>query len=153
MGIPSVFLNWKPRESNAEPKMEKRKRTIYWVATVWLAAGMLGTGLQQLLHSPMEEALAPPGTHGMTVLGYPAYLLTIIGIWKLLGVVMLFIPRTPLLKEWAYAGFFFLLSGAILSHIAVGHGVAELFPAGLLVVMLVFSWWQRPKDKKCLAIH
>lgn len=132
--------------------MDKRKKIIYWVATVWLAAGMLGTGIQQILHSPMEEALAPPGTHGMAALGYPTYLLTIIGIWKLLGVLALFIPRTPLIKEWAYAGFFFLLSGALFSHSAVGHGLAELFPAGLLLVMLGLSWWLRPKDKKSISV-
>ncbi len=130
--------------------MSKRNKIIYWVATIWLAAGMLGSGIQQLLHSPMQEALAPPGTHGMAVLGYPEYLLTLIGIWKLLGVVALFLPRTPLLKEWAYAGFFFLLTGALFSHVAVGHGAAELFPAALLLVMLALSWWLRPADKKCV---
>ncbi len=129
--------------------MSKRNRIIHWVSTVWLALGMAATGLQQLMHRPLQEALAPPGTYGMAALGYPAYLLTLIGIWKLLGVVVLFVPRTPLLKEWAYAGFFFLLTGALFSHIAVGHGTAELFPAGLLLVMLGLSWWSRPASKKC----
>lgn len=134
------------------PNMTKRRNVIYWIATVWLALGMTATGVQQIMHMPIEKALAPPGTHGMEALGYPAYLLTIIGIWKLIGVVVLLIPRTPLLKEWAYAGFFFLLSGALFSHSAVGHGLAELFPAGLLLVMLGLSWWLRPKDKKCMTV-
>lgn len=129
--------------------MSKRNIIIYRIATVWLALGMVATGIQQLMHLPIEEALAPPGTHGMAALGYPAYLLTLIGIWKLIGTVVLFLPRTPLLKEWAYAGFFFLLTGALFSHIAVEHSAAELFPAGLLLVMLVLSWWLRPQDKKC----
>lgn len=128
--------------------MSKRNKIIYWIATVWLALGMAATGVQQLMHLPIEEALAPPGGHGMAALGYPAYLLTLIGIWKLLGVVALFLPRTPLLKEWAYAGFFFLLTGALFSHVAVGHGAAELFPAALLLALLVLSWWLRPADKQ-----
>jgi hypothetical protein len=131
--------------------MSKRNRIIYWVATVWLSLGMVATGVQQLMHLPIEEALAPPGTHGMAALGYPAYLLTLLGIWKLLGVVVLFLPRTAMQKEWAYAGFFFLLTGALFSHIAVGHGAAELFPAGLLLVMLVLSWSLRPADRKTNA--
>ena len=128
--------------------MEKRKRIIYWIATIWLCLGMVATGVQQLMHLPLEEALAPPGAHGMSALGYPAYLLTIIGIWKLLGTLALLIPARPVLKEWAYAGFFFLLTGALFSHLSVGHGAAELFPAGLLLVMLGLSWWLRPVGKR-----
>jgi hypothetical protein len=112
---------------------------------------MVATGIQQLMHLPLDEALAPPGTHGMAQLGYPAYLLTLIGTWKLLGVVVLFLPRTPQLKEWAYAGFFYLLSGALFSHIAAGHGGTELIPAGLLLAMLALSWYLRPAEKKVAA--
>lgn len=133
--------------------MSKRNTIIYWVATVWLALGMAATGVQQLMHSPMDEALAPPGTHGMAQLGFPAYVLTLIGLWKLLGVIALFLPRAPLLKEWTYAGFFFLLTGALFAHIALDHGVMELVPAGLLVVLLVISWYLRPAEKKITAAN
>ena len=76
--------------------MKKRNKIIYWVSTVWLALGMLATGIQQLMKAQLEEALAPPGVYGIKQLGYPVYFLTIIGIWKILGVVALLIPKFPL---------------------------------------------------------
>jgi len=72
-------------------------------------------------------------------LGYPVYLVTILGVWKILGVVALLIPKFPLLKEWAYAGSFFIMSGAIFSHIAVGDTMKELFPSLLLLILTVIS--------------
>lgn len=131
--------------------MSKRNRIIYWIATVWLCLGMAATGTQQLLHMQVEEALAPPGVYGMTALGYPVYFLTVIGFWKILGVVALLVPRIPLIKEWAYAGFFFLLTGALYSHIATDHGTAELIPSLLLLALLVISWYLRPADRKVAA--
>jgi hypothetical protein len=58
------------------------------------------------------------------------------------------VPRFPLLKEWAYAGFFFLTTGAVFSHLAVGHAAAELFPGSLLLVLTVISWYFRPADRR-----
>jgi hypothetical protein len=81
-------------------------------------------------------------------LGYPAYFLTIIGVWKLLGVVAVLILKFKLLKEWAYAGFFFLLSGAIISHLAVGDAALELFGPALLLFLTVMSWYFRPADRR-----
>ncbi len=131
--------------------MTKRNKIIYWIATAWLALGMLATGVQQLLKMEVEGALAPPGVYGITKLGYPVYFLTIIAVWKILGVVALLIPKFPLLKEWAYAGFFFLLTGAAYSHIAVGHSAGELFPSLVLLVMVVLSWYFRPADRKTIS--
>ena len=128
--------------------MKKRSKIIYWISTVWLALGMLATGIQQVMKVQLEEALAPPGVYGIKELGYPLYFLTIIGIWKILGVVALLIPKFPLVKEWAYAGVFFLLTGAIFSHLAVGHPGGELFPAGLLLILTIVSWYFRPADRK-----
>ena len=128
--------------------MPKRNTIIYWIATLWLASGMLATGVLQLLRMKAEGAVAPPGVEGIIHLGYPIYLLTIIGIWKILGVAALLIPKSPLLKEWAYAGFFFLMSGAIFSHIAVGDPAKEIFPSLLLLVLTVVSWYFRPSSRK-----
>ena len=133
--------------------MTKRNNVIYWIATAWLASGMLSTGLLQLFRAKAEGALAPPGVYGITHLGYPIYFLTILGVWKILGVAALFIPKTPLLKEWAYAGFFFLMSGAIFSHIAVGDPLKELFPSLLLLILTVVSWYFRPVDRKIVAAN
>jgi uncharacterized membrane protein YphA (DoxX/SURF4 family) len=128
--------------------MTKRNKIIYWISTIWLASGMLSTGTLQLFKVKAEGALAPPGVYGIRHLGYPVYFLTILGIWKISGVVALLIPRFPLLKEWAYAGFFFVMSGAIISHIAVGDSMSEIFPSLLLLILTVVSWYFRPENRK-----
>ena len=133
--------------------MTKRNRIIYWISTIWLALGMLATGTLQLLKVQAEGAVAPPGVDGIIQLGYPVYFLTILGVWKILGVVALLIPKFPLLKEWAYAGFFFIMSGAIFSHIASGNAVNEIFPSLLLLVLTVVSWYFRPADRKIPAFR
>lgn len=126
--------------------MTKRNKIIYWIATIWLALGMLSTGIVQLLREKSETDL-------MTDLGYPVYFLTMLGIWKILGVVAVLIPRFPLLKEWTYAGFFFSMSGAIFSHIASGSPISQVFPPLLLLTLTVVSWYFRPADRRLISIH
>jgi hypothetical protein len=121
--------------------MTKRNIIIYWVATLWLALGMTSTGVVQLIK--MKEEVAK-----MTQLGYPTYFLTILGVWKILGVIAILIPKYPLIKEWAYAGFFFAMSGATISHICIGHPAAEIFPSILLLVLTIVSWYFRPAERK-----
>jgi uncharacterized membrane protein YphA (DoxX/SURF4 family) len=123
--------------------MTRRNKIIYWVATIWLSLGMVSTGIVQLI--PMEEEVQK-----MQALGYPLFFLTIIGVWKLLGVVAILIPRFPLVKEWAYAGFFFLMSGAILTHLAVGDNAVEYFGPSLLLILTIFSWYLRPGERKII---
>ncbi|TKC09199.1 DoxX family protein [Pedobacter frigoris] len=121
--------------------MTKTQKIIYWVATVWLALGMLSTGIVQLIKMKEEADM-------ITKLGYPLYFLTILGVWKILGVVAILVPKFPLLKEWTYAGFFFTMSGAIFSHLAVGDGVKEFFGPALLLVLTFVSWYFRPAERK-----
>lgn len=121
--------------------MTKRNKIIYWVATIWLSLGMVSTGLVQIIQTE-EEA------QKMNTLGYPMYFLTIIGVWKLLGVAAILVPKIPLVKEWAYAGFFFLLSGAVITHLAVWDGAVEYFGPSLLLVLTVVSWYFRPDERK-----
>ncbi|MEX2602133.1 MAG: DoxX family protein [Balneolaceae bacterium] len=128
--------------------MTKTQKIIYWVATVVLVFGLLASGIQQLLRLEVEGALAPPFAWGIVKLGYPVYVLTILGMWKLLGAVAIVIPKYPLLKEWAYAGIFFLFSGALFSHYASGHIWLEFIPATTLLMMTILSWYFRPADKK-----
>ena len=132
--------------------MTKRNKIIYWISTLWLALGMLSTGTLQLFKAKAEGAVAPPGVYGITHLGYPVYFLTILGIWKILGVVAVLMPKFPLLKEWAYAGFFFVMSGAVFSHIASGDSVTQNIPALLLLILTVTSWYFRPADKKIISV-
>ncbi|MGH9876669.1 MAG: DoxX family protein [Nitrososphaerales archaeon] len=126
--------------------MTKRNKIIYWIATVWLALGMLSSGIVQLFNVKEEVEF-------ILQLGYPSYFLTILGIWKILGVVAVLIPKYPLLKEWAYAGFFFAMSGAFFSHIASGSSVSDIFPPLLLLILTVVSWYFRPADKKVIAYN
>lgn len=126
--------------------MTKRNKIIYWIATIWLALGMLSTGIVQLIK--MEEEVAV-----ITQLGYPVYFLTILGAWKVLGVITVLIPGFPLLKEWAYAGFFFAMSGAIFSHIASGDLMPEIFGPLLLLVLTAVSWYFRPASRKVASVN
>ena len=126
--------------------MKKRNKIIYWIATIWLALGMLSTGIVQLFKVKGEIDF-------IINLGYPGYFLTILGIWKILGVVAVLIPKFPLLKEWAYAGFFFAMSGAVFSHIASGNSVNEIFPPLLLLILTAVSWYFRPADRKISSVN
>jgi hypothetical protein len=121
--------------------MEKRNKIIYWITTIFLSIGMTAGGIQQLLQIG--------GYNGIVIaLGYPLYLLIIIGAWKILGVITILAPGFRLLKEWAYAGFFFVLSGAFISHLVVGQAFAEAVPSLILLVATVLSWYFRPADRK-----
>ncbi len=121
--------------------MKKRNNIIYWVSTIWLSLGMISTGIVQLIH--MEDEV-----NKMAALGYPAYFLTIIGLWKLAGVVAILVPGFPVVKEWAYAGFFFITTGAIFTHAAVGDEPVEFFGPFLLLVLTIVSWFFRPANRR-----
>ena len=127
--------------------MTRTKKIIYWIATIWLALGIVSSGLVQLFRGQAGQG----GLEMVTHLGYPAYILTILGVWKMLGVVAVLVPKFPLLKEWAYAGFFFTMTGAIFSHIAVGDPVTATLPALLLLVLTVVSWYFRPESRKTIS--
>ncbi|MEO8764636.1 MAG: DoxX family protein [Ginsengibacter sp.] len=99
--------------------MTRRNKIIYWIATAWLALGMTSTGIVQLIKMDEEVKL-------FSHLGYPVYLLIILGVWKILGVIAVLVPKFPLLKEWAYAGFFFVMSGAVISHLVSEDAAKEL---------------------------
>ena len=125
---------------------EKRNKIIYWISTIWLALGMTSTGIVQLLKLKEEADV-------FTHLGYPLYFLTMLGAWKILGVIAVLIPKFPLLKEWAYAGFFFAMSGAVFSHLASADAPKELFGPVLLLILTSVSWYFRPANKKISLIN
>jgi uncharacterized membrane protein YphA (DoxX/SURF4 family) len=112
----------------------KTTKIIYWTSTVLFAAVFALTGTLYLIHNPqMVTKLA--------LLGYPPYMLAILGTAKVLGAIALVVPRFPRLKEWAYAGFVFDFLGAIWSHVAV-QGVGRsalvvLVPLALVVISYV----------------
>src|SRR5690242_2709808 len=126
--------------------MTKRNKIIYWIATGWLALGMLSTGIVQLIKMKEEVDM-------MIRLGYPLYFLTIIAVWKILGVIAILVPKFPILKEWAYAGFFFVMTGAVISHLAIGDEAKELFGPILLLVLTAVSWYFRPAGRKPISVN
>ena len=114
--------------------MKRRSKTIYWVATGWLSLGMISTGMVQLLRVDEE-------VQKMTQLGYPVYLLTLLGVWKMLGVAAVLVSKFPLIKEWAYAGFFFDFILAASAHININDGeqMASIVATVLLIVSYIFG--------------
>ena len=124
---------------------EKRNKIIYWIFTLWLSLGMVSTGIVQLMQTKEE-------TDMFTHLGFPLYLLTFLGASKMLGTIVVLIPGFSLLKEWAYAGFFFMMSGAVASHIIMGDPMNETFPPVLLLMLTMISWYFRPANRKLVTV-
>jgi hypothetical protein len=122
-----------------------RARTIaYWTTTILVAMPIGSGGVSQI-----AQYLANP--HGVVpVLAYPMYFFAILGVWKVLGAIAILVPRFARLKEWAYAGIFFDLTGAAASCAAVGgygaygfHVIAPLILTGFMVA----SWALRPQSR------
>lgn len=120
--------------------MTKRNKIIYWTSTLLLSFAMLGGGIGQLFRAQTNVDV-------IIHLGYPIYFLSILGTWKILGVIALLIPKYPLLKEWAYAGFFFAMTAAAISHIARGDYFAFIVPV-VISLLIYLSWSFRPSDRK-----
>jgi uncharacterized membrane protein YphA (DoxX/SURF4 family) len=123
-------------------KAERTRAIVYWVATALLVFELVLGGIWDVLRVPHVRVV-------IERLGYPLYFLVILGVWKLLGAVALVIPRFPRLKEWAYAGVVFNLTGALVSHVASGD--IEPGPMSYLVVMVgitATSWSLRPPSRR-----
>jgi len=119
----------------------RSRPVLFWLVTGLLAFGMLAGGAAQLLRARFN-------VDGLLHLGYPLYLLTMVGAWKLAGIVVILLPGWRLAKEWAYAGFFFLLTGAAASHLASGNGLGGALPSLLFVCLTVASWFLRPASRR-----
>lgn len=120
---------------------QKSKTTWYWIITGILSFCLFSGGLAQ--------ALQVQGVvQGFKPLGYPAYFISIIGIWKMLGIIAILIPGFKLLKEWAYAGLFFTMTGAVISHIASNDIHAQIVAPVVFSIFTVLSWYLRPGDRK-----
>src|SRR5882757_6685100 len=122
--------------------MEKRNLAIYWTATVLMSVGMFGSGFAQITHAKQMVDLVVP-------LGYPLYILYIIGVWKILGITAILVPGFKLLKEWAYAGFFFVMTGALISHLASGdYSIKGIIGPFMQTIFIILSWYFRPANRK-----
>ena len=117
----------------------------YWVTTALVVFELAMGGVWDVLRVPQVRSL-------IERLGYPQYFLIILGIWKLLGAVALVIPRFPRLKEWAYAGVFFDLTGAVASQWAAGLVEAGTMAYPILMTgVAVASWALRPPSRRLRA--
>jgi len=116
--------------TNNTLRTTKTKKALYWASTGFAAAALAGIGAADLAQVPDVSA-------GLAHLGYPPYFATIIGVWKLLAVAAILAPGMPRLKEWAYAGLFFTLTGAAMSHVISGDALQVVaFPLVILGIVV-----------------
>ena len=118
----------------------KARKVGYWVSTALLAAAFLFGGVVDISRSPQVA-------EGLAHLGYPLYFAVFLGAWKVLGALAIVAPGLPRLKEWAYAGIVFDLSGAFFSHAAVGDGADKLLAPVVFLALAVASWALRPDSR------
>jgi hypothetical protein len=122
------------------------KRTIgYWVVTALFAIPFLIGGV-------MDFLMTPEAVEIFSHLGYPAYFGKILGVWKVLGALVVLAPGFPLLKEWAYAGMFFDLTGASISHAASGDPVGQVLTPLVIAGLLIASWKLRPPSRRLAMV-
>jgi hypothetical protein len=119
----------------------------YWVATPLIAVETFVGGITDLVHRGTELVAGPPVVGVVTHLGYPVYILTILGIWRLLGAIVIVVPGLPRLKEWAYAGVFFELTGAAASYVLHGEIASDLAAPLILAALAMISWALRPEGR------
>ncbi len=113
----------------------------YWVATTVAAAAFVIPGIGNLVHTSQIA-------RDMARLGYPEYFLTVLGTWKVLGAIAITVPGFPRLKEWAYAGMMFDLSGAAVSRAVSGDGAGGVLPPLAIALVVLASWALRPESRQ-----
>ena len=122
----------------------KAKYITYWIATL-LVCGFMGfSAFSDVTHEPKISG-------AMTSLGYPPYLQNILGVAYFCGVIALLLPRMPILKEWAYAGFTINFIGAFFSHLAMSQQKALMMPVACMVVLAI-SYLLRPASRRAAAV-
>ena len=119
--------------------MTKTQRIAYWVFTLLFLIPMAGSGIPELLFGGPASTAAT-----MVHLGYPLYLMRILGFAKILGALAILTRKSRRLTEWAYAGYTFDLLGATASHLIVGDGAFALVP-GIMLVFVLASLYFRLK--------
>jgi uncharacterized membrane protein YphA (DoxX/SURF4 family) len=116
------------------------KMIAFWFVTALVFLAFAGSGIANLVH-------APTIARDMAHLGYPDYFSTILGTWKVLGALAVVVPAFPRVKEWAYAGMAFDLTGAAISRAVSGDGAAGVVPPLIVFGLVVASWWLRPGER------
>ena len=111
-------------------------KLLYWIFTVVLVFSAMLSGTGFLLEYPDQMQV-------LVTLGYPKYVAMLLGVWKWCGCIALLLPRLSNVKVWAYTGFFFLFSGAFLSHVASGHPISDGLPALISLMLVIGSFLLR----------
>jgi hypothetical protein len=145
--IPATFITLDggvPDAMQALGKSTKTKMIGYWLVTVFLLFNVLAGAIAELVQR--QDTV-----EGMLLLGYPLYFMLILGVWKVLGTIALLVPGFARLKEWAYAGIFFDMTGAAISHAVSGSAAWHVFYTGFLAVVTLASWALRPPSRKLEA--
>jgi len=119
----------------------KRKMIGYWICTVVVALCIGSGGAAQVLRVPQN-------VEGLTALGYPLHFIVLLGVWKVLGALTLLAPGLRLVKEWAYAGIFIDLSGAVVASAANGGAAFHVIAPIVLIGVLAASWALRPASRR-----
>jgi hypothetical protein len=114
---------------------------VFWVLTTIVVAETVAGSLWDLLRIEYVRGV-------FVHLGYPFYLLTILGVWKLPGAAVILAPGLPRLKEWAYAGVFFEYSGAAASHFLVHDAVGKWLGPLIFAAMTMASYALRPPERR-----
>ena len=120
------------------------KTKVYWLVTVVFCLIFALGGMANLLRAEVQ-------VEAMTALGYPTYMMTILGVFKILGVIALLAPGFPILKEWAYAGFAFDMVGASASHAFVGDPLQTIIVPLVILGVGAASYQLRPESRRVTA--
>ena len=141
-----TLFSWVLRPAD---RRELNNSTLFFHANVnyWITTAILAT---ECLVGVMGALRLQPFLGIIEHLGYPAYFMTILGVWYVLAGVALLAPRFPSLKEWAYAGLIFNYTGAAASHLAAGDNIATLVAPSIFIVLVAASWATRPPYRRPL---
>ncbi len=111
----------------------KTLRVAFWATTSFFSLWMLFTAYAQLALPQVQQMFAH--------LGFPSYFRIELSIAKIVGVGLLLAPVPVRMKEWAYAGFAFTLTSALIAHLAAADGAAVYSWAGVAAVLLGISYF------------
>jgi hypothetical protein len=139
----TLFLDRGPGTESVNDDATNAKTIAYWVTTGAVVFCMTGGSFMLLGVKNTVE--------GMMELGYPSYIIPAIGLGKVLAILAILWPGLPRLKEWAYAGIFFNMMGATVSHVAHEDGAWIVVVTITIAALTLASWALRPESRRLAA--
>ncbi|MFC4098988.1 DoxX family protein [Paenibacillus xanthanilyticus] len=125
----------------------KSIKITYWIITACTLIGFAISAFNELTHSPKTF------TGTTELLGYPAYFLTLLGVAKVIGIIVLLVPKYYRLKEWAYAGLTIDCISAFWSQMAVGNPMGGIQPVAVLLFVLLSYYLMRKMESGAVRNH